>query len=53
MCTMHSVPQIEFLFIAEPKVQLVTPLKTQVGKTVVFLQYTAMGNASLGTGGGS
>lgn len=51
---MHSVPQIElFLFIAEPKVQLVTPLKTQVGKTVVFLQYTAMGNASLGTGGGS
>lgn len=53
MCTMHSVPQIEFLFIAEPKVQLVTPLKTQVGKTVVFLQYKAMGNASLGTGGGS
>lgn len=53
MCTMHSVPQIEFLFIAEPKVQLVTPLKTQVGKTVVFLQYTGMGNASLETGGGS
>lgn len=50
---MHSVPKIElFLFIAESKVQCVTPLKSQFGKRVVFLQYTGMENASLGTGGG-